>query len=907
MILDYKHYAQIARNAIGEGCVLLKNDNNTLPIADNMTVSVFGRVQINSYYCGTGSGGMVNAPYVVDILDGIRSQRKVNEQLVEVYQQWIEVNPYDYGSGWAQEPWCQVEMPLTRDIVADAAAVSDIAIMVVGRSAGEDKDSAPVEGSYYLNNIEENNLKLLCSQFSKVVVMLNCGNIMDMSWVAKYNPSAVLYSWHGGCESGNGYADVLCGAVNPSGRLTDTIAVSLHANATTAHFGGEISNIYQEDIFVGYRYFETFAQHDVLYPFGYGLSYTTFDMTSCVVNNTHNGYNCTVTVANTGSVAGKQVVQIYASCPQGVLGKASRVLVGFGKTPVISAGGSATIDIAVSSRDMASYDDSGATGHMACWVLEAGQYTLYAGFDVRNAQSVHSFTQDNTTVVGQCTTALTPYIEFDKLTACVQGDKLVAVLTPAHTDIQYMPQRIALDNHQVADACDCGYTFDQVLGGKVKMVDFVNQFSNTDLLHMARGEGMCSPKVTSGTAGCIGGVTDKLLDYKLPIACCSDGPSGIRMDSGTVAFSMPNGTLIASTFNTDMASALYEQLALEMVENNIDTILGPGINIHRNPLCGRNFEYFSEDPLLTGHMAVAQLKALHQYGTTGTIKHFACNSQENNRRHIDAVVSERALREIYLRAFEMAVVNGGAFSIMTSYNPINGWQAASNYGLTTSILRRDWGYNGLVMTDWWAGTNFEISEYSETNIGAMILCQNDVFMVNGCAQTNSNNDNGDTCIADGTVTRYHLLRGALNICNFLARLNCSNGYSSAKQLQVINKPVATSCKQVDMGTHTVSGSTDIDVSRFATDRDSASMYVLHVENKGRYLATMQLSCSSASTAQVSMTVKANGTYMTTITVQGGTTQTVQFYFDVYTNINTYLEFFFRQSGMVVHSLHIDKE
>ncbi len=907
MILDYKHYAQVARKAIGEGCVLLKNDNNTLPITDNMTVSVFGRVQINSYYCGTGSGGMVNAPYVVDVLDGIRAQRKVNEQLVQVYKQWIEVNPYDYGSGWAQEPWCQVEMPLTRDIVADAKAHSDIAVMVVGRSAGEDKDSAAVEGSYYLSSVEECNLQLLCSEFDKVVVMLNCGNIMDMSWVAKYNPSAVIYCWHGGCESGNGYADVLCGAVNPSGRLTDTVAVSLHANPTTAHFGGVESNTYQEDIFVGYRYFETFAKGDVLYPFGYGLSYTTFDMTSCAVAVTDSGYNCTVTVANTGSMAGKQVVQIYASCPQGKLGKASRVLVGFGKTPVIAVGDSGTIDIAVANRDMASYDECGATGHKACWVLEAGQYTLHAGFDVASALSVHSFDIDSTTVVSQCTTALTPHTDFDKLTASIEGDNVVATLTPVHTDNCHMKARIASDNIQVPPAKDNGYTFDQVLDGKVDVVDFVNQLTDTDLLHMARGEGMCSPKVTSGTAGCIGGVTDKLLECKLPIACCSDGPSGIRMDSGTVAFSMPNGTLIASTFNTDVASALYEQLALEMVENNIDTILGPGINIHRNPLCGRNFEYFSEDPLLTGRMAVAQLEALHRYGVTGTLKHFACNSQENNRRHIDAVVSERALREIYLRAFEIAVVEGGAFSIMTSYNPINGWQAASNYDLTTTVLRGDWGYNGLVMTDWWAGTNFNIGEYSETNIGAMIACQNDVFMVNGSAVANSNNDNGDQCIADGTITRYHLIRGAVNICNFLTRLNCSKGYSSASALQVINKPVATTHKQVDMGVHTVCGSADIDVSRFVTDRDSASMYVLQVDSKGRYLATMQLSCSSASTAQVSMTVKANGTYMTTITVQGGTTQTVQFYFDVYTNINTYLEFFFRQSGMVVHSLHVDKQ
>ncbi len=909
MTLDYKNYAQIARQMIGEGCVLIKNDNNTLPIAEHMTVSVFGRVQVDSYYCGTGSGGMVNAPYVVDILDGIRAQRPVNEQLVDTYRQWIVHHPYDYGGGWAQEPWSQVEMPLTRDIVAEANECSDIAVMVIGRSAGEDKDSAPLEGSYYLSAVEESNMQMLCQTFDRVVVLLDCGNIMDMSWVAKYNPSAVLYAWHGGSESGNGYADVLCGAVNPSGRLTDTIAVNLHANPSTANFGGVDSNIYQEDIFVGYRYFETFAQGDVLYPFGFGLSYTTFALTQCqVIETEDNSRIFTVTVANTGVVAGKQVVQIYASCPQGKLGKASRVLVGFGKTDVIEAGDSDTIDITVNARDYSSYDEYGLCGTVASFVLEEGNYDFYVGFDIRQAELSYSYTLDTSVVVAQCNTALTPIVPFDRLTATAVGDRLVATYIPAKVgDISMVTSIRDSDCLESPAVQDMGCTFDSVVRGDITVEQFVSQLDNRELLHLARGEGMCSPKVTSGTAGCIGGVTDKLLSYKLPIACCSDGPSGIRMDSGTMAFSMPNGTLIASSYNTELTSKLYECLALEMCSYKIDTILGPGINIHRNPLCGRNFEYFSEDPLLTGHMAVAQIEALHRYGVTATIKHFAGNNQENNRRHVETIITERALREIYLRPFEIAVVEGGAFSIMTSYNPINGWQAASNYHLTTTVLRGDWGYDGLVMTDWWAGTNFAVGQYSESNIGAMIQCQNDVYMVNGDAFSNSNGDNGDSCIAEGIITRYHLLRGAVNICKFLARLNCARGYSYMDSLVVLNKPEGTGGELVYLGTVEVVGDTAIDCSNFVTDRGMSSQYILHVPNKGRYMATMRMSCHSASTAQVSMTVKANGTYMTTITLQGGTERVVQFPFDVYTNINTYLEFYFQQSGMIVHSLDITSE
>ncbi|UOK61340.1 hypothetical protein MT997_22655 [Paenibacillus sp. OVF10] len=242
------------------------------------------------------------------------------------------------------------------------------------------------------------------------------------------------------------------------------------------------------------------------------------------------------------------------------------------------------------------------------------------------------------------------------------------------------------------------------------MEDYIAQLSDEDLCCIVRGEGMSSPKVTPGTAGAFGGVTKRLEAFGIPLACSADGPSGIRMDCGNTAFSMPNGTCLGCTFNEALLRELYAYAGLELRKNHVDTLLGPGMNIHRNPLNGRNFEYFSEDPFLTGRMVVAQLHGMNPYDVTGTIKHFACNSQEAHRNTVEAVVSERALREIYLRGFEIAVKEGNAISVMTSYNPINGFWSASNYDLTTTILRGQWGFRGIVMTDWWAKGNDEGEE-----------------------------------------------------------------------------------------------------------------------------------------------------------------------------------------------------
>ena len=275
--------------------------------------------------------------------------------------------------------------------------------------------------------------------------------------------------------------------------------------------------------------------------------------------------------------------------------------------------------------------------------------------------------------------------------------------------------------------------FIEVAEGKITLDEFMSQLSDDDLICMFRGEGMCSPKVTPGTAAAFGGLTPELQEFGIPASCCTDGPSGLRFDCGTKAFSMPNGTLLGCTFDLPLVEDLYEMAGREMRQNRVDALLGPGMNIHRNPLNGRNFEYISEDPYLTGWISAVQILGMEKSDVTGTIKHFCGNNQESKRHTVNAVVSERALREIYLKGYEIAVKEGGARSIMSTYGPVNGIWTAGNYDLLTTILRGEWNYDGFVMTDWWAMSNREGYEATRTTHAPMVSAGNDVFMVcNDC-------------------------------------------------------------------------------------------------------------------------------------------------------------------------------
>ncbi|MBQ8840949.1 MAG: glycoside hydrolase family 3 protein [Clostridia bacterium] len=756
-----KELEELSLECAKEGIVMLENKNQVLPLKKGDSVSVFGRIQREYYKSGTGSGGLVNVKYVTNIVDELKkySEIKINEELLSLYEEWKKENPFDKGQGWGQEPWCQKEMDVDISVVKKAREFGDKAIVVIGRTAGEDRDNSASRGSYLLSEGEEALLEKVSSVFDKIIVILNVGAIIDMKWVEKYNVSSVLYVWQGGMCGGTACAQVLMGE-SPCGKLADTIAYDISDYSSSPFFGGKERNLYKEDIYVGYRYFETFAQEKALYPFGFGLSYTSFDISS-VVRQENDKIIVEATVENIGEKEGKEVVQVYFGAPCGKLGKASRELVAYAKTKSLKKGEKQTLCLEFNINDMCAYDDSGATGNEFCYVLEAGQYIIYVGNSSRNALPVYSYMQEETTVVRKCEQALAPTVPFERMKN--EGGKIVYESVPlAKYDIvervnSNLPKEIAYTGNK-------GIKLEDVRENRYSIDEFIAQLSVDELCCLVRGEGMNSPKVTPGTGCAFGGVTEELTSYGIPILCGTDGPSGIRMDCGLPATSMPNGTCLACTFNDDLVMDLYSLEGVEMTAYEIDVILGPGINIHRSPLNGRNFEYFSEDPYLTGKMACAISKGLNRVGVYATIKHFMANSQEWYRHTNDSVLSERAVREIYARPFEIAVKEGGVKSIMTAYNAVNGYHAASNYDLTKTLLRDDWGYDGFVMTDWWAHiTNLDKST-STSDFASMVKAQNDIYMVMDNARTN--NDNLKASLENGYLSVAELQVCAKRICEF---------------------------------------------------------------------------------------------------------------------------------------------
>ena len=761
-VVDIDKYATLARQTAAEGCVLVKNENQTLPLRKGDKVAVFGRMAFHYYKSGLGSGGLVNTKYVVGILDALRKENDISldENLLQVYEDWTKDHPYDAGVGWGLVPWSQEEMPLDDAMIE--AADDDIALVIIGRTAGEDQDNANEAGSYLLTAVERAMIAKVSRKFKRTAVILNVGNIIDMKWVEELQPSAVLYAWQGGQEGGNGVCDVLTGRVNPCGRLTDTIAECIEDYPCTANFGDAKRNYYKEDIYVGYRYFETFAKNKVIYPFGYGLSYTTFSMES-VFAEQKDSIEVKTTVRNTGNLAGKEVVQVYIEAPQVALDKPARVLAGFAKTKELASGETQTVTITIPKSVYASYDDTGATGHKDCFLLEAGKYGIYVGADVRSAERVAEYEQDFL-IIEDLEEVCAPAESYERMTRAKDGS-LTYTQVPKRT---FGPYDRIEEIPAIAYTGDRGYKLADVYNQKITMDEFIAQLSDEDLMMLFRGEGMCSPKVTPGTGSAFGGLTESLRGFGIPAACTTDGPSGLRLDCGTKAFSLPNGTALGCTFNLELVEKLYEMTGLELRKNRVDALLGPGLNIHRSPLNGRNFEYISEDPLLTGKMGAAQIIGLGIAGSTGTIKHFSTNNQEAHRHEVEAVVSVRALREIYFRGYEISVKEGQARSVMTTYGPMNGLWTSGNYDLNTIVLRKDWGFEGIVMSDWWAKANTEGEPSDMKNHAAMVMAQNDLFMVTSDA-SDQTQDNLVEALADGRITRGQLQRNARNILGFILK------------------------------------------------------------------------------------------------------------------------------------------
>lgn len=975
--LDWEAYTKCARQASADGIVLLRNEKDTLPLPQGCRVSLFGRGQLTYYKSGTGSGGMVNVLHVTGIREALAEDQSIrlNEELMQLYEKWNELNPPQIGHGWGTEPWSQEEMPLASDVVRKAAAVSDVAVCVIARTAGEDRDVKEEAGSWLLSEEEIRMLQMVRDAFEHMIVLLNVGSIIDMSFVNRILPDAVLYVWQGGMVGGLGVCDVLTGRVNPGGHLTDTIAKSLSDYPSDQNFGKGDTDVYEEDIYVGYRYFESAARDRVLYPFGFGLTYTTFSIEShkVVAREKEVGSRLSIDfdtiVTNTGTRSGRQVVQVYARCPQGELGKSARVLVDFRKTRLLEPGESETISFAIPVRRFASFDDAGATKDPGCWVLEPGRYDLFVGENVRDAVCITkengAFEISGNWPIEQAQEACAPVMPFKRMVLrtgketrediasyieCPDAEDYAAArareLRPEEEAsgreagrapsgeegagtwedpvlrIEYEDAPLRTIDNEKRVYEDLPFEFPYTVGdlrltdvrdGNCTLEDFVSQLTDTQLFALVRGEGMGSPLVTPGTAAAFGGVSQKLRERDIPAVCCCDGPGGMRLDCGDHAFSLPCGTMLACTFDPDLNTELYSYLGLEMVKNRVDCLLGPGMNIHRHPLNGRNFEYFSEDPYVTGVIAAAQLKGLRKHHVTGVLKHFAANNRETDRRKLNSVVSERALREIYLRGFEIAVREGGADAIMTTYGLLNGVHTSSLYDLTTTILREEWGFDGIVMTDWWAafspreliderlsGGMFErdgqdtLQEVDEdaltqdlmagnvTDFSTMVRAQNDLYMVvpdgenTGRSRELSQDQAGRyvsreqakllgisqdprfrstlrEAVAQGRLMRGELQRSAMNICRFALRSEAMRRLcGEGTTVEVIHAPEGENLDAVaDVKFEAIpqEGLT-VDLTDLPCGRGDDSLLGFEMDPGDYYTFSFEGTCSAGSLAQV---------------------------------------------------------
>lgn len=743
--------------AARESAVLLKNDG-VLPLGEKK-VSVFGRCQTDYFYVGYGSGGDVHAPYFVNLMDGLRSRGvKVNEDLAGIYRSWCEKNPVDHGF-WGHWPMCYSEMELTDSLVKKAAEKSDTAVVIIGRAAGEDRENKLEKGSFYLTDTELDMLKKVTSRFDSVTVVMNCGNIVDMSWILKFGEKigAVLYAWQCGMESGNALADILSGKVSPSGKLADTIAIDYKDYPSSDNFANREYNNYAEDIFVGYRYFETFGSKRVLYPFGMGLSYTDFEIKEDSYNYKSGVFTFKVKVKNTGSAAGKETVQIYANAPDGKLLKARRSLAAFAKTKLLQPDEEETLTLSFDLYAISSYDSE-----ISSYVIEEGEYEFYVG----NSASSYAFVKKQS-LRYTVTEKLTPVCPVKNPFTLITGERVGKGEVDLKRRItENLPEEIGFKGNR-------GYKLSDVKNKKITLNEFVEQLTNEELEALTRGEGGMDSKLgVSGNAGAFGGIIPSLREKGVPPVITTDGPAGIRIKSYTSL--IPCGTALACTWNEALVFELTEGLGRELKANKSDVLLAPGMNIHRNALCGRNFEYFSEDPLLSGKIAAAYVKGVQKSGLSACPKHFACNNQEVCRTTNDSRVTERALREIYLKGFEICVKEAKPMNIMTSYNKINGVWSHYNYDLVTTVLRGEWGYDGNVMTDWWMQRSAS-PEFPKLNDHAYrVRAQVDVYMpgsLNRAAKKyKSDGSLLDTLGKADGITRGELERTAKNVLNLILKL-----------------------------------------------------------------------------------------------------------------------------------------
>ena len=752
-----REHAALAREAAAEGMVLLKNENNLLPIPAKTAVAVFGKAQID-YVPGGGGSGEVFAPYLISIYQGLSQKEKGGKlqlfhALAGFYQTEV-LRQYTAGAmrGETTEP------ALPEDLLRRAREFSDFALITLCRYSEEGCDRAAKEfdGDYYLSKGETELVEKVCELFPKVAVVINAGSVIDTSWFCKNEKiQSALCVWQPGMEGGNAVADILCGDKTPSGKLCDTFAAHfMDYPSSEGFFDSDRYVNYPEDIYVGYRYFETFpdACDKVNYEFGYGLSYTTFSLSAPKAEINRDSVTVSVSVTNTGSRSGKEVVQLYYSAPQGKLGKPAKVLAAYQKTKLLAPGESQVLTLSFPVNAMASYDDTGKVTKSA-YVLEAGTYRFFLGTSVRKGQFLAETLEiSELQMVQQLTSRCAPRLLEKRLLA--DGSYETLETFPDEAAAGFVDENEESFNPPLCHCWPEAYDneqrlfFKDVATGKATLDAFIAQLSDEQLLVMLGGQPNTGVANTFGIGG--------IMEYGIPNLMTSDGPAGVRIrpECGIPTTAWPCATLVACSFCPELAQTLGRAGAEELEENNLILWLTPGMNIHRSPLCGRNFEYYSEDPYLTSTIAAATVKGIQSRNAGATLKHFCCNNKETNRKECDSRVSERALREIYLKGFEIAIKEAKPLAIMTSYNRMNGLHTSEREDLLTGILREEWGFDGIVVSDWWNSAN-HLRE---------LLAGNDIKMPVGDEKLLR------AALADGRLTRRDMERSIRRILEFILKI-----------------------------------------------------------------------------------------------------------------------------------------
>ncbi len=751
-VTDCKAHRQLSKEAAKEGMVLLKNEGHLLPLAKGTRIALFGKGTFD-YVKGGGGSGDVTVSSLTNLYDGFQKQKghvQIYAPLADFYRAYVK-EQYESGA----VPGIMAEPSVPEPLYQGARHFADVAVISICRFSGEGWDRTsrldrnetleaiqdPIvkqssalfeEGDFYLSAAERTLVETVKRYFSKIVVVLNVGGILDSGWFAEEKAiSSVLLAWQGGMEGGSAAAELLCGIGNPSGKLSDTFAASLEAYPSSCCFHESERYVnYIEDIFVGYRYFETIpgAKEQVIYPFGFGLSYTSFDWKIVWAGEKEDQIIIRVQIVNTGELEGKEVLQVYGIAPQGVLGKAQKSLLAFAKTRLLKTGEMQVITLTFPVGQMASYDDLGKIQKSA-YVLEKGTYQFFVGTSVREGSVldfVYSVPSDR--IVRQLTQKIAPTSLKKRMTAD-GGAECLPLSKPNDPDACEIPvlKKESLDGLSPDVRGRAGVNLwtqkykegirplSEAAEGRMTLDQFLAQMTDEEVAHLLGGQ------PNTGVANTFG--FGNMPEYGIPSVMTADGPAGLRIEPkcGVSATAWPCATLLACTWNPQLAEQVGEAGAKEVRENNIAVWLTPAVNIHRSPLCGRNFEYYSEDPFLTGKMASAMVRGIQSQHISAAVKHFALNNKETNRKNSDSRVSERAAREIYLKAFEIIVTESDPWCIMTSYNIINGHRASENRELLQGILRDEWGFSGMVTTDWWTMGK----HYKEVKAG------NDVKMARG--------------------------------------------------------------------------------------------------------------------------------------------------------------------------------